>query len=167
MTKRKILQIIELLQKEGLLTNSKTNELVYERFKNSNDVDEVVQFILTSGEVRGGMECSKCRKNLPGVEFSFYQTRVSSDGYLMRSNALCRACSSKMDKERAEVLKEEAENIPPKPKAGSKCPNCGRKWSGQWHRHHDAKEGKFIDWLCSNCNMAMHDQRNPETKYGR
>ena len=64
-------------------------------------------------------------------------------------------------------LKEafKASDIPPKPTAGSRCPNCKREWHNQWHKHHS--KGKFIDWLCGNCNMALQDHRNPNTKYGK
>lgn len=164
MTKSKILEILEFLQREGLLTNSRTNQLVYDRYKNGGNTDEVISFILTSGEVRGEMECSRCRKMLPAGQFRFYQTRVSSTGYLMRSNALCRDCTEASDKKRREVLSQEKDRIPPRPQKGAVCPNCNRAWPGNWHRHHSEKTNRFIGWLCGNCNMAMQDQRNPNAK---
>ena len=51
--KKEIIDIIDKLQDNGLLTRALANEVVFERFKNSNDKDEIIKFILTSGEPKG------------------------------------------------------------------------------------------------------------------
>ena len=144
--------------------DSTGNQLVVERFKNSNEsYEDVIKFILTSGKPKGVLQCSRCKENLSVDEYRYYLSRVDKDGYLMRSNAICNQCSKIINKGRGDVLSKH-KNIPKKPIAGSRCPNCKRAWSGNWHRHHSGDT--FIEWLCSNCNMALQDQRNPNTKYG-
>lgn len=158
MTKQELLKIIEKLKEHHLLTNSESHEKVIERFANGDA--EVLQFILTNGIPPDINQCRECKENLSTDQFSYYQLRVDAKGFLMRSNALCNDCSKKTNKERKKVLDKFKNEIPPKPKKGTRCPNCKRAWSGNWHRHHDKKTEKFIKWLCGNCNMALQDQRN-------
>ena len=108
-------------------------------------------------------KCSRCHEKKENKKFSFYQSRIGSDGYQMRSNALCNTCTDISSKRRSSTLLEASENgeIPDMPSEGDICPHCDRKWFGKWHRHHDDVNHKFIDWLCGNCNMSFHDQRTP------
>jgi hypothetical protein len=143
-------ELINELNSRGLLTNSKSNNILLEG-PNDN-----VKVILTYGEPSSKMKCRECKEMKNSDCFSFYQARVAADGFLMRSNALCRDCAKTSNKQRKEVL--DNANIPTKPKSGDICPNCEREWSGNWHRHHVGDE--FISYLCGHCNMSFSDQRN-------
>jgi hypothetical protein len=109
-------------------------------------------------------KCSRCNTKKENKYFKFYQSRVGADGYLMRSNALCDTCSVSINKRRTATLVEAFKNgeIPDTPNPGEICPHCNREWYGKWHRHHDDVNHKFIEWLCGDCNMSFHDQRNPK-----
>jgi hypothetical protein len=165
MSKKKIIEIIEWLIANDLLSKAPSTTKVLERFKNSKNQIEMIEFLLSSGKPKGEMECRSCKKYKSTNSFSFYLSRIDKEGYLMRSNALCNKCSNRNHKLRTEDL--DNQNIPDRPPKGSLCPNCHRNWSGNWHRHHNKETGEFLDWICSNCNMALHDQRNPHPKYGR
>lgn len=153
-----IINIINYAIKElNLFTNSKTHDVVIDRFENDPD-NETVNYIATSGYPAKELECRECRYMLPFDWFSFYQTRVDQHGYLMRSNAICKVCAEEINQKRKGVL--DNANIPGKPKSGSTCPNCNRKWKGNWHRHHVGDH--FKEWWCGICNMSHQDQRNSE-----
>ncbi len=155
---KNIINIINYAIKElNLFTNSKTHDVVIDRFENDPD-RETVNYIATSGYPKEEMQCRECGYMLPSDWFSFYQTRVSQDGYLMRSNAICKVCAEEINQKRKGVL--DGSIIPDKPKSGSVCPNCNRIWKGNWHRHH--VEDEFKEWWCGICNMAHQDQRNAE-----
>ena len=158
-----IQKIIALCRKFGLFTQATATKRAIKRFE---DEEGDIKVILTSGEPPGVRECSECRKTLPADQFGYYQSRVSQDGYMMRANALCRACREKLDNDRRGVLTaaDKSGKIPPKPQEGSKCPNCGRAWTGNWHRDHDYKTGEFRRWICGQCNMAAQDRRTPNPK---
>jgi len=143
-------QLLKELKTRGLLTNSKANNSIIKNSKNQ------IKVILTYGTPKKEMECRECKLMKDSNEFSFYQSRVDGDGFLMRSNALCNKCGKKSNKQRKEVL--DNANIPNKPKKGDKCLNCERKWNGNWHRHHVGD--KFISYICGHCNMSFSDQRN-------
>jgi hypothetical protein len=143
--------IIEL-NRRNLITNSKSNESILKNLNNTNDV----QFVLTYGLPKEFMECRECCECLHPENFSYYMSRVDQNGYLMRSNALCDKCGKKNNKQRLNVFKNS--KIPKKPNKGAVCLNCDRKWSGNWHRHHEGD--KFVNWLCGHCNMSFSDQRN-------
>lgn len=149
-------QIIKLAREFGLFTKSDTSEKVARRFEAEGGS---VQVVLTSGEPTKTMQCSRCNEVLKASEFSYYQTRIDAEGYLMRGNALCRLCRNKSNKARQKVLGKQASA--PKPEPGDQCPNCNREWWGNWHRHHDPATEQFVAWWCGNCNMARQDQRNP------
>lgn len=149
-------QIIALAKEFKLFTKTDTSGKVIRRFEEEN---APVQIILSSGEPPGTKQCSRCKEILKTSEFSYYQTRVDSKGYLMRSNALCSQCAGESNRARRQVLDKSVS--PPKPGPGDRCPNCRRAWSGNWHRHHDPETEEFVAWWCSNCNMARQDQRNP------
>lgn len=146
------IDLIRELKNRELITNAKSNETI---LNNLND-NENLKIILTKGIPTSFMECRECRRLLNPDVFSYYLSRVDQNGYLMRSNALCYDCSTNSNKQRKKVL--DSSDIPPKPKKGEECPNCNRKWSGNWHRHHEKEN--FISWLCGHCNMSFSDQRN-------
>ena len=146
------LELIKELSNRGLMTSSKSNELI---LNNLNETQSI-KIILTKGYPVENMECRECRNSLNSELFSYYLSRVDQNGYLMRSNALCNDCSIKSNKERKKVL--DRAKIPSKPKKGEECSNCNRPWSGNWHRHHEGDD--FISWLCGHCNMSFSDQRN-------
>lgn len=147
-------QLINELNSRGLLTNSKSNDILL------NNLNGDVKVILTYGEPSGEMECRECKEMKNADCFSFYQARVGADGFLMRSNALCCDCSKASNKQRKEVL--DKADIPSKPKSGDVCFNCEREWGGNWHRHHVGD--KFISYICGHCNMSFSDQRNKKNK---
>jgi hypothetical protein len=143
--------LLKELKNRGLLTNSKTNDLVLSELTNTS-----VKVILTFGLPTEKMSCRECNEFKESDKFSFYQTRVSADGFLMRSNALCVECSKESNKKRKIVL--DSADIPEKPKKGDVCINCDRSWNGNWHRHH--VDDKYIGYICGHCNMSFNDQRN-------
>lgn len=143
--------ILELYRRE-LMTNSKSNDSIVNNINTANDV----KVILTYGLPNDCMECRECGECLDPKNFSYYMSRVDQNGYLMRSNALCNNCGKHSNAQRKKVFENSI--IPKKPKKGSECPHCGRKWSGNWHRHHEGDD--FINWLCGHCNMSFSDQRN-------
>tara|TARA_Y100001972_G_scaffold81750_1_gene99418 strand:- start:3992 stop:4477 length:486 start_codon:yes stop_codon:yes gene_type:complete len=129
-----------------------------------NNVNDVKGIIFHKGKPPGEHECSKCLKLKDNNEFKYYKKRVDKNNYLMRSNAICHNCSKINNEERKKTLFKDKNKIPPKPKAGSICESCNRKWGTKdkprnWHRDHDAKLHKFRGWLCGDCNMAKHDHR--------
>lgn len=158
-----ILQIINLSRKYNLFTDSKTSEKVAKRFE-KNIENESLKVVLTSGYPASKMQCSRCKKYLDAGKFSFYQSRVNSSGYLMRTNAICKSCTKRISEDRKKALRG-TENIP-KPRSGSRCPKCKRKWTGLWHKHHDPTTKQFVAYWCGNCNMAWQDQRNPHLYKG-
>jgi hypothetical protein len=145
-------ELIIELSKRNLITNSKSNEFILKNIGKTNNI----QFILTYGLPKECMECRECRECLLPENFSYYMSRVDQNGYLMRSNALCNNCGKKTNKQRQKVFQNSV--IPKKPIKGTECPHCNRKWSGNWHRHHEGDN--FINWLCGHCNMSLNDQRN-------
>lgn len=156
---RNIVNIINYAIKElELFTNSKTHDVAIERFQNNESGNETLQYVATSGVPPGENQCRQCKKSYPAEQFGYYQTRIDSRGYLMRSNALCRNCRQASNMERSAVFEDV--DFPPKPEKGAVCPRCKREWAGEWHRHHTEDDG-FVAWWCSNCNMAWQDQRNP------
>lgn len=151
-----IQEIVKEIERRGLITNAKSNKLIF------NEVDNIerIQFILTKGLPTEQMECRECRQVLNSEEFSYYQSRVDQNGYLWRSNALCGECATYSNKSRKVVL--DSADIPDRPKKGDECPKCERPWIGKWHRHHEGD--KFIEWLCGHCNTHLSDQRNKLTQ---
>lgn len=160
----KILELFRKIKSLGLFTNSDTHDKVREKLVEAPEGVDGAKFIATTGEPKGTKECSHCRKVLPEDQFKYFQTRVKSDGSLMRSNALCDDCSTRINAERKAALKQQSDAIPPKPATGSICPNCNREWTGNWHRDHDYETNEFRHWLCGNCNMAKQDRRTPNPK---
>lgn len=148
--------LIKEIHKRGLLTNAKTNRIIIDNLNTKTDV----KVILTFGLPKECMECRECGECKDSKHFSFYLGRVDRSGYLMRSNALCDACTHQSNTDRNKVLSDA--DIPDAPEKGSTCENCNRKWLGNWHRHHVGD--KFISWICGHCNMSFSDQRNRKVK---
>lgn len=149
------IDLIEELKKRGMLTN--TNSKI--------DINQVKGMIMHKGPNPHKQECRDCRQMRSSDYFSFYQQRVDKYGYLQRSNALCKDCKKKNEKQRKICLDKATKKgqIPEKPKPGDKCPQCKRSWGTNkkprnWHRHHI--DDDFISWLCGDCNMSLHDQRH-------
>ena len=148
--------ILELF-KRGLTTSSETNKIILSQIESGKFDSNNIRVILTKGEPTEKQQCRDCNELHDSTEYSYYQARVDKNGFLLRSNALCHSCAKKSNKARKDVL--DNANIPDKPKSGTECPNCKRKWNGNWHRHHEGDE--FIGWLCGHCNMSFSDQRTP------
>lgn len=144
-------ELLKEVALRGIMTNSKSNSVIISGFPLNS-----VSVILTKGLPQNEMMCRECRKMKDPSNYSFYKSRVNSEGYLMRSNALCSECSSKSNKQRKEVL--DNADIPEKPSKGDICENCERSWDGNWHRHHVGE--KFVAYICGHCNMSFSDQRN-------
>jgi len=161
MKNSEIAKLFRKIKSFGLFTNSRTHEKVYKKLVSNPDGDDGARFIATTGIPEGEWECSECRRQLPADRFRYFQTRVKGDGSLMRANALCDDCSAKLNRERAKLLSDAEDDIPPTPVSGAKCPRCGRSWPGKWHLDHDYNTGKFRRWLCGNCNMTQSDRRTP------
>lgn len=162
MKNSEIAKLFRKIKSFGLFTNSRTHEKVYKKLVENPSGEDGARFIVTTGVPEGKKECRECRKLLPTARFSFYQTRVGASGALMSANAVCDNCSKKLAAARKKVFRKDKSKIPPKPKAGDKCPRCKRAWTGNWHRDHDYQTGKFRRWLCGNCNMTQSDRRTPD-----
>ena len=139
---------------------------ILDSLKNIN-VSDVKGVIFHLGKPCGLHECSHCRVLKDSNNFSYYDQRVDKNGYLQRSNALCRDCRKATDSERKTTLDKATKNgeIGEKPLPGALCPGCDRNWGTEkeprnWHRDHDAKKNIFRGWLCGDCNMAKHDHRH-------
>lgn len=119
-------------------------------------IDENTKIIVTRGVSSVNRECSRCREEFPPEQFGWYKGRVSKDGYLQRSNAVCKPCLKKSSDELKNAIKNTG--IGSKPKDGDACSHCEREWKGNWHRHHQGD--KVIGWICGHCNMSFSDHRN-------
>lgn len=157
LSKRKISPGSGLLQSEA-------NKEVISKLEKENNLP--VGLILTLGypiEIQSKThKCSRCHKLKDHTQFRYYHSRVDSDGYLMRANALCVDCAKSSNAKRKQML-DEADKIgliPEKPNKGDVCSRCKREWFGNWHRDHDDIDGTFRGWICGNCNMSLGDQRN-------
>lgn len=151
-------QLIVEMCERGLLTNAKYHkEMLNEIIKQNRKFS----IILTYGEPQHMQECSRCRATKNADEFRFYQARVSSDGFLQRSNALCKQCNNDGKKELDKALQLNKKNFT-KPKKGDVCSYCQRKWEGKWHRHHQGTQ--VFGYICGLCNMSFSDHRNKDVK---
>ena len=155
-------QLILELYNRGLLTNASHHNQIVEELNNGEKPN--IQLVLTKGIPVSKAKCSKCRKTFDACEFGYYQARVSSKGYLQRSNALCSSCRKDHGTELKEAIAK-AGGRPPEPKAGSVCPHCEREWDGKWHLHH--RGDKIIGYICGHCNMSFSDHRNEEVNKKR
>ena len=160
-----ILELVKRFKENGKFMNSDANKKVVKALEEgSDDFNFALTFGLPDTLSHDKHKCSRCNQLKTENNFSFYKSRIGSDGYLMRSNALCTECAKSSNKRRQQTLQVAHDNgeIPEMPKDGDTCPHCQREWHGKWHRHHDDVNHKFIDWLCGNCNMSFHDQRTPK-----
>jgi len=153
------LEILEELEKRNMFTNAKSNSSI---LKEKIDFDKI-KIILSKGVKDEECECSRCRKTYPAKEFSYYQGRITKDGFLQRTNAVCRECM----KITTDELKEHRKNkdIPNKPNKGDVCVSCEREWFGEWHLDH--VEDVLNGWICSQCNMSKPDHRHKELNQKR
>ena len=153
-------QLILELSRRGLLTNSSNHDKIVEELLAGSS--NGIKCVLTYGIPKGTNKCSRCRQEFPCEEFSYYQSRVSKDGHLMRSNAVCTSCGKETTDELKEAkrLHEEKHGKILKPKAGDECLHCKRTWDGNWHLHHQGD--KIIGYICGHCNMSFSDHRNRE-----
>jgi len=156
------------LSNTGIL-NSESNKKIMEYLEYNPDAQ--IGLALTFGKptvmTEKNHKCSRCGKMKSSEHYQYYLSRIDSDGYLLRTNAICDECRNEMNKSRHRTMSQEikAGKIGEKPKSGDVCPSCNREWTGKWHRHHDSKSSKFKGWICSQCNMSLHDQRklsNPD-----
>ena len=161
MTNEQILAIFQQIQDAGLFTNSRTHAVVRDALLLNPTGEDGAQFIVTTGTPTNTAECRECRQLLPADQFGYYQTRVKSDGTLMRSSALCLACRDEDATERRRAFSDQQANIPPRPESGSVCSHCNRTWRGNWHRDYDHNSGEFLGWKCGNCNRAFQNGRTP------
>ena len=118
-----IKEILIELQQRGCLTSAASNRDILSKLNNN----ESCGVILTYGIPKKPGECSRCRCMFSAKEFSHYQARVSRDGCLQRSSAVCQKCAKIHKKELNAACKNSV--IPPKPKPGDECPRCERSWS--------------------------------------
>ena len=153
-------ELLEELHKRGKFTNFRGNrDLLSDLSSTDEDTpDENWRIIITRGISEDTQECSRCRKMYPAKEFPHYQSRVSKNGFLQRSNAVCKRCSAEHKNEFTEAISNG--DVGPKPPRGSVCSDCERKWTGNWHRHHQGD--KFLGWICGHCNMSKSDHRNKD-----
>jgi len=151
----------------GLLESEANKDVIQKLMK---DEDHPIGLILTHGYPHKindkTHKCSRCHELKAHTEFGYYNSRVDSNGYLMRANALCLECRKSSNAKRKKIL-DEADKlglIPSKPKKGDTCSRCGRHWFGNWHRDHDDVSETFTGWKCGQCNMSAADQRDVNVK---
>jgi uncharacterized protein YlaI len=70
----------------------------------------------------GTCVCSSCGIRKSNIEYSFYGTRFTKDGYRLRSNTICDSCSSLKSKELT-AIKKTLKNHP-RPAYGEPCAIC-------------------------------------------
>ena len=99
-----------------------------------------IQFVLTNGEPTADNKCSGCPATKSADQFKYYQPRVNADGYLMRSNTLCRNCEKTRYPAQPQIKFLRVVKDIPKP-TGNQCPLCLRVWEGEWHRDHASRKG--------------------------
>lgn len=119
-----------------------------------------LSIVVHKGRPDNLFECSRCFLTKEPDNFNFYNKRIDKKNFLMRSNAICKECAEKINKERKITFQKDKKKIPQKPKSGSVCLHCKREWKGNWHRDHCPIKHEFRYWLCGNCNMAKQDHRN-------
>ena len=166
MTEMNLFEKIKMLEEENMKLKEYFAKIIATNPSGIAEQD-VKGYIAHRGIPPGLHECSRCRENKDTTCFNYYNQRVDKNGYLMRSNALCKDCGVETDKERKETLKKAGKEgkIPPKPAPGDVCKYCNRNWGSKeqprnWHRDHDAIKNEFRGWLCGDCNMAKHDHRH-------
>ena len=153
-------ELISELVSRNLLTSAVFHDSLVKHIMDDGEF----KVILTFGTPNGVDQCSRCRATKPTKQFNYYSARVSADGYLQRSNAVCKDCTKEHGSELKEA-KKKCNNLPKKPKAGDICLHCHREWNGNWHLHH--REDKIIGYICGHCNMSFSDHRNKEVNKKR
>jgi hypothetical protein len=99
----------------------------------------------------GSCVCSVCGIEKDNSKFSFYKDRHTKDGYRLRTNTNCVSCKSKLNKQRAAVMKKTGV---PRPEPGTPCDCCGKP-TNKHEFDHDHNTGKFRGWVCKDCNVGL------------
>jgi Zn finger protein HypA/HybF involved in hydrogenase expression len=102
--------------------------------------------------------CNYCERELPISDFALEH----KSGKKIKPR--CRSCEKTVGRQMAGIRK-----TIPKPESDHRCPIClsneddirkniqyvNRNNVGVWSLDHDHKTGKFRDWICNKCNLAL------------
>ena len=103
---------------------------------------------------KGTCKCSVCNIEQDNLEFQWYKSRFTNNGYRLRVNTNCRTCSKRISKELNDLRKKLLESHP-KPEYGSNCDLCGKPVNKNWQLDHCHETGEFRGWLCKGCNTGL------------
>lgn len=115
----------------------------------------------------GKCVCSVCNVEKDNIEFQWYKTRYTKDGYRLQTNTNCLKCSKRIAKELREI-KKGIEKTHPQPMYGECCDMCKKpvyKHKSQipagidgtwgWQCDHDHQTKEFRGWICKKCNTGF------------
>ena len=103
---------------------------------------------------KGTCVCSVCKVEQDNLEYQWYKTRFTSNGYRLRVNTNCKDCSKRISKE-LRKLKKKLTASHPQPKYGEPCDLCGNPVYKNWQLDHCHDTGEFRGWLCKGCNTGL------------
>ena len=98
--------------------------------------------------------CSVCGEEKNNLDFLFYKTRFTQDGYRLRTNTNCSNCRKRLRTELREVRKKIIKSHP-QPSIGSPCDLCSKAVHKYWQLDHCHETGEFRGWLCIGCNTGL------------
>lgn len=101
----------------------------------------------------GETKCSVCGIVKDNSCFSFYNDRLTNNGYRLMTNTNCTDCSKIRSKERSAIKKKF--NHLTAPPFGNPCECCGKPVTRNWQLDHCHDTGEFRGWLCKQCNTGM------------
>jgi hypothetical protein len=101
----------------------------------------------------GETVCSVCNILKSNSEFSFYNDRLTNNGYRLMVNTNCRSCAQVRSKERT-AIKKKFKHLTA-PAFGTACECCGKPVTRNWQLDHDHETGEFRGWLCKQCNTGL------------